>query len=246
MDRRKLSPTLLLAAGLAGMAGFGAAPGAEHARDERLPAPVLDVVDIQEESSGHISFTRVGLSVLNWAAFPDELFEPAPDLPPCGFNRNASRTWLEIYDQDGRNLYGYCAMHPARRMARFSFAVEGGRRLPEYVYIELIDRRTGTVYTSEPAYVGGGMAPEPPPALPVDVDRAEFEERPPDLEGCRRRPPGTVCVGYEDGYLWLIRDSVVGWDELPLGDGRTLSIAIGRRADYHHVLGTQLRMRVPK
>ena len=40
----------------------------------------------------------------------NDLFVPSPGLPPCGRNANASRTWLNIYDDRGVRLYGWCAI----------------------------------------------------------------------------------------------------------------------------------------
>ena len=68
-----------------------------------------------------------------------------------------------------------------------------------------------------------------------------FIEQPSDSGNCERRPAGSVCLGFEDGYTWLIYDSVEGWDG-DHGDwyGQRIVSAIGFRAEYYHVLGTNL------
>ncbi len=62
---------------------------------------------------------------------------------------------------------------------------------------------------------------------------------------CRNRPLGTVCIAYDDGYTWLVRDSVLGWDNTTW-QGKKVRIAIGRKANYHHVLDTNLVKKVSK
>ena len=54
---------------------------------------------------------RVYIPVVNWSAFPNELFRQAPELPPCGANTNSSRAWVDIYNADNdTKIYGFCAL----------------------------------------------------------------------------------------------------------------------------------------
>jgi hypothetical protein len=92
-------------------------------------------------------YTRYFLSFANWPEYPDELFEAAPDLPPCGDNPNASRTWVDIYEEDGDRIYGFCALGEAEDLTGIWFALPRGTP-PECVYITLTDRRCEEVYTS--------------------------------------------------------------------------------------------------
>ena len=58
---------------------------------------------------------------------------------------------------------------------------------------------------------------------------------------CGSRPPGTVCVGYVDGYIWLVTDSIAGWSDATDCQGRAVRIAHGTSGtDYYHVLDTLL------
>jgi hypothetical protein len=72
-----------------------------------LPAPKLIVSGTEDYEANNMEWTRYRLEVVNWAEFPDELFEPAPDLPTCGLNKNASRTWVKIYDESDYYIYGF-------------------------------------------------------------------------------------------------------------------------------------------
>ncbi len=50
---------------------------------------------------------------------------------------------------------------------------------------------------------------------------------------CTSRPECTVCVRYDDGYIWLVRDSIRSWERL--GAAQT---AVGSTARYEHIIGT--------
>ena len=47
------------------------------------------------------------LNILNSSNYPTELLVDAPELPPCGLNPEASRSWVNIYDaRDNSHIYG--------------------------------------------------------------------------------------------------------------------------------------------
>jgi hypothetical protein len=112
-----------------------------------LPPPVLIVEECAEQT---LSSTKFFLDVLNWSDYPDELFEPAPDLPPCGDNPNSSRSWVDIFDQDDNRLYGFCALGQSSNLNLMWFSIQGGI-WPDSVYITITDRRCDIVYTSNKA-----------------------------------------------------------------------------------------------
>ncbi len=118
-----------------------------------LPAPELVVTGTEDYSVGGREYTRYLLSVTNYSAFPDELFEAAPDLPPCGLNPNASRTWVQIYAENGTRLYGFCALSSAEGLNSLWFALPRREIPPDFVYITLTDRRCEITYTSNLARV---------------------------------------------------------------------------------------------
>ena len=118
-------------------------------RSAPIPIPKLVLSGTESYTAGGKHWVRYSLSIENWAAFPAELFEPAPDLPPCGLNQNASRTWVEIYDEKGdKYIYGYCALSSPEDLTSIGFAVEQGISPPNSVYVLLKDRRQGDTYRS--------------------------------------------------------------------------------------------------
>ncbi|MDJ0807738.1 MAG: hypothetical protein QNJ78_13005 [Gammaproteobacteria bacterium] len=68
------------------------------------------------------------------------------------------------------------------------------------------------------------------PTLLRSSDWWEQESYPLD---CTSTPKHTVCVRYDDGYIWLVRDSIRRWE----WDG-AVQIAVGTDARYEHVIGT--------
>lgn len=113
-----------------------------------LPNPVLYLMGTEAFQQGGKTFIRYKYDVDNKDAYPDAMFAPAPALPPCGANTKSSRTWVDIFDQRGKRLYGFCALSKASDLNQLWFALEEDVIPPSYVYIELTDRQTNTKYKS--------------------------------------------------------------------------------------------------
>jgi hypothetical protein len=113
-----------------------------------LPNPVLYLTSQEIYETGGKEFIRYNFDVLNRDSYPAELFAAAPALPPCGANKNSSRTWVDFFDQRGKRLYGFCALGAPADLGKIWFAMESNVVPPSYVYIELNDRQTNTKYKS--------------------------------------------------------------------------------------------------
>ncbi|KAF5424303.1 MAG: PEGA domain-containing protein [Candidatus Methanocomedens sp.] len=114
-----------------------------------IPLPKLVFIGSEEYEVRGNQFIRYRLSVENWEEFPTILFESAPDLPPCGLNTEASRTWVNIYNaEDDRRLYGFCGFSSPKSLTSLWFAVQKDVTPPEAVYIQLVDRRENKIYSS--------------------------------------------------------------------------------------------------
>jgi hypothetical protein len=113
-----------------------------------LPNPVLALLKQEYTVVNGKNFTRYYFDVANKEDYPAELFVAAPDLPPCGSNTNASRTWVDIYAQDGKRLNGFCALGKPADLNGIWFALEENEVPPSWVYIEFTDRKTNTKYKS--------------------------------------------------------------------------------------------------
>jgi hypothetical protein len=102
------------------------------------------------ESKGE-RLTRYSFSVLDLSAsdtgFPSEPLTVSPALP-CGPNSNSSRTEVDIYDQYGNLLNRLCDVINGDLTDQLWFNLEKDRTPPSWVFFELTDRQTNTVYRS--------------------------------------------------------------------------------------------------
>lgn len=115
---------------------------------ERLPNPSLNFLGQEYAEKNGKKLTYYHFEVVNRDKYPAELFIAAPDLPPCGSNTKASRTWVEIYAQNGKYISAFCAFTKPDDLSRFTFALEQDEVPPSWVYIEIKDRKTNTKYKS--------------------------------------------------------------------------------------------------
>jgi hypothetical protein len=113
-----------------------------------LPNPVLYLTRIEPHKAGGKNFVRFRYDVFNKDAYPADFFAASPQLPPCGKNTKAARTWVDIYDQTGKRLQGFCALTKPADLSSIWFAVEEGTVPPSWIYIEMTDRQTNTKYKS--------------------------------------------------------------------------------------------------
>ena len=113
-----------------------------------LPNPSLMFLGQEPYQANGKSYIRYKYAVDNLAAYPNTLFEAAPALPPCGSNTRASRTWVDIFDQSGSRLYGFCALGNNQDLGKLWFALEEGVIPPSWIYIELNDRQNQVKYKS--------------------------------------------------------------------------------------------------
>lgn len=113
-----------------------------------LPNPVIYLMGTEAFTQGGKQFIRYRYDVDNKASYPADMFAAAPALPPCGTNTKASRTWVDIFDQRGKRLYGFCAFSKPSDLNQLWFAMEADIVPPSWIYIELNDRQTNTKYKS--------------------------------------------------------------------------------------------------
>lgn len=114
----------------------------------RLPNPVLFLVSVEPAQVRGKAIMRYTFAVDNFSAYPDSMFAASPALPPCGTNAKASRTWVDVYDQSGKRLQGFCAFSKASDLSSVWFALDADTVPPSWVYVELNDRQTSTKYKS--------------------------------------------------------------------------------------------------
>lgn len=113
------------------------------------PNPILYMTSSEVYQAGGKTWVRHRYDVFNKDSYPADMFAAAPNLPPCGSNTNASRTWVDFFDgRTNRRIYGFCALGTPQSLGSIWFASEEGTIPPSYVYIIMTDRQTNTQYKS--------------------------------------------------------------------------------------------------
>lgn len=123
-------------------------PVAGRAAPAPVPNPVLFLSHVEYVTSAGKLVARYNYDVLNFADLPNAMFAAAPTLPACGTNPNASRSWVDLYDQAGKRLNGFCALTKNSDLNGVWFSLPADAIPPSYVYIEITDRQTNTKYKS--------------------------------------------------------------------------------------------------
>jgi hypothetical protein len=117
----------------------------DMASAESLPAPQLEFAGKQD---GEVS-TQFKLKVTNRNRYPDFLWYPSANLPACGKNEKAARTWVEVFGSPGdQRLAGFCALSASEDLSRLWFPAPPRQKAPPCVFIVMTDRQTGKEYTS--------------------------------------------------------------------------------------------------
>jgi uncharacterized caspase-like protein len=114
-----------------------------------VPNPQLLFAGQEDYQSNGQNWTRYKLNVTNRAVYPDDLFAASPNLPPCGLNTKSARTWVDIYDGNGKRLYGFCALKTSEDLNGIWFALAQGQTAPSHIYIVLTDRLTNATHKSD-------------------------------------------------------------------------------------------------
>ena len=114
----------------------------------QLPNPkiVLDGTEVYTTSAG--TFVRYKIPVTNYNVYPDFMFAAAAYLPACGSNANSARTWVDIYNEAGQRIYGFCALGQSVDLKSIWFAVKKGETPPKRVQIIMNDRACSKKYYS--------------------------------------------------------------------------------------------------
>jgi len=113
-----------------------------------LPNPILIFTGQEQHTVSGKEMIRYTFDVFNKDAYPADFFAASPDLPACGTNTKAARTWVDIYNQNGKRLNGFCALGKPADLSKIWFALDLETLPPSWVYIELTDRQTNTKYKS--------------------------------------------------------------------------------------------------
>ena len=116
-----------------------------------LAAPQLTL----ESTTAANGRTTFELDVPNYAIYPADMWVRSPDLPPCGINTSAARSWVDIFDGNDRFLGGFCSLYDVGALNNIWFSTLDDQK-PAEAYIKITDRRCNITYTSNRISLGGG------------------------------------------------------------------------------------------
>jgi PKD repeat protein len=111
-----------------------------------LPAPQIVLRGREDYTVDEVEYTNFRLSVVNRDDYAG-LFYLTLNLPPCGLNTNASRTWVEMYDNNNEYIYGFCGFYSESSLHELRFSIRKDDPI-ESVHVILVDRECGVSYTS--------------------------------------------------------------------------------------------------
>ncbi len=120
--------------------------------DLHLQAYLTDVAPFDADTQ------RYTLTIANWYDIPPELFVRSPELPACGLNDRAGRTYIRIFGSEGSSYFSGCGSRgddgtSSEFLKSLTFLVDDGE-LDEYIYLELWDRKCDLYLRSTGAYSG--------------------------------------------------------------------------------------------
>lgn len=121
---------------------------AAHTTNGQIPNPILYMTHTEYATVNGQEVVRYRYDVMNKEAFPASLFAAAPSLPACGANTNASRTWVDLFDQSGKRLNGFCALSSSEQLSSIWFALPANDVPPSYIFVVFTDRQTNAKYKS--------------------------------------------------------------------------------------------------
>lgn len=111
--------------------------------------PVLQYVGKENITSNGQPYIYYKLSVTNANTFPTTMFTASPNLPACGTNTAASRTYVTVYGAaEGSQANAYCGIYAPSGMNTIGFSFPANATPPTTVYVELWDRLLGLWYAS--------------------------------------------------------------------------------------------------
>jgi len=113
-----------------------------------LPKPRLGLIRTDDVTDKGRRLRIYTIEITNRTEFSDELFAASADLPPCGTNTNSARTWINVYVDNGRRVYGWCAIHSIAELSSLKFNIPADDPQPAKIYVDFVDRREGKIVKS--------------------------------------------------------------------------------------------------
>lgn len=138
---------------------------------------------------------RWDFAIENWQEFPPELFLSAPELPPCGRNEGAPRSFIRFVTSEGEVLAEKCTVTSPDQLQDIGFIADLTR--PTRIYFELYDRQCDVVYRSNE--VTAEFSNDPPVARAGEdmLIECSGETTPVTVDGSQSADPNGDDITFE-------------------------------------------------
>jgi hypothetical protein len=125
--------------------------GYECYPDLHLQAYITNVAPYDSDTK------RYTLTITNWYDIPPELFVPSPELPACGLNDQASRTYISFYGSKGALYFTGCTARDGTSsefLKNLTVNIDDDDvQSDPYIYLQLHDRACDQYINSNYAYL---------------------------------------------------------------------------------------------
>ena len=132
---------------------------AELARQVPAPLPKLALNGAVGETKGGVQYHRIVLMITNWEKYSSEMFlvPTGRKLPPNPCAEVTTRVVITIYSERGAPMAGCIPMPKQADLGKFSFLIQKGKPVPDFVYVVIHDRYTRGAYRSNLVSPSGGQ-----------------------------------------------------------------------------------------
>lgn len=114
-----------------------------------LPKPDLNY---QGATNGSPGYFDQWIGVNNAVMFDNALFVASPNLPACGLNKSASRTWVAVYTDTGTPIQSWCAIKSNAELKKLGFGWKTSTPKPKGIFLKITDRLCNRVVQSAVNY----------------------------------------------------------------------------------------------
>ena len=131
----------------------------EIARQVPAPLPRLALSGAVGETKGGVQYHRIVLMITNWEKYSSEMFlvPTGRKLPPNPCAEVTTRVVITVYSERGAPMAGCIPMPKPANLGTFSFLIQKGKPVPDFVYVVIHDRYTRGAYRSNLVSPSGGQ-----------------------------------------------------------------------------------------
>jgi hypothetical protein len=150
---RLVSPLGLVIAIVFGVHDASCQGGTAHQdtiRQVPAPLPKLALNGSSNETKAGVSFRKYAMAITNRERYPSEMFHVPPGgrFPTNPCPKVSSRIVMSVYSERGDLITGCIGVPEPARLGSFTFLIQKGTQVPEFVYAVVTDRLTGAAYRS--------------------------------------------------------------------------------------------------